>query len=531
MKKGLILFLCLLAVSGFAAEEDRTPYKFFIGANAYSGSPNYTITFLAECYDGVSSYGDWPLLADSMMDTIQSWGSPKPFIFGPYASTQELNLYVSDNTFTKADRDTVSTLWLYQYAEHYMDSIGVSPESLVVHIADDMLATTVADGYRKILTAGLNQSEKRYDYQYWNNTSADTFCYPTGYTWLANGYNDDTKAAIAYAFKRHFLEDSASYGSGKYHYTCYFADNQYRNLTSPRLPSYNTIDSTRGGPTSGLDWVEQAGIESTIDSLYKYYDNSTLLIDSAIDAVMNAFCDANGLTDSVIRFANVDKYNNTHAQIQIPYTSLNFELIFSYNGADWRNWRNTYQNAELLQQWGDSTGAKKRYGLFECRLDAFADEGEWYTSDRLYYGVYAWFLTFQEDNMYLYPARFNDTTRWRYIYEVDLGSRIDATFDTTDDATGSCNFWGYGDCRFVVQCKYLNGADTAITLYRTGYGGETGQETDSFEVSLGNSYYKVDVDADTALGAVSSVWLKPCEGWIGVQGAPAAARQGRQDRG
>jgi len=506
----------LLLSSGFCWAADKTPYGFAVMANAYSGSVNYNITWLAERYDVVLNYGDWPQLADSMMDTIQSWGTPKPFLFGPYASTQELNLYSADNTDTKADRDTMlSTVWLYIYAEHYMDSVGADPESLVVHIADDNVNIGLLDGTRNNDYTGLGYSKKRYAYQYWNNTATDTFCYPAGYTWLANGYNDTTKAAIAYAFRRYFIEDSANYGSGKYHYNAYYADNQYRNTTAPRLPSYSTIYSTTGGPTTGLDWIEQPAIQNTNDSLLKYYDNSTLLIDSAVDAEIYSYCDANSL-DSVIRFANVDKYNSSHLGKQIKYTSVHFELIFPYSGDGWNHWKHMLDNADTLRDRNSETGANKRYAIWECRLDAFVNEGSWNTSDRLYYGVYSWFLTIQSSNQFLYPARFNDITRWRDIFEVDLGDAIDVTRDTTL-LDGSCNVYGYGDCLYLWSCKYLNGTDTSIALYISGRGSETGQTTDSFLVSLGNNYYQIDVDADTAVSSVSSVYMFPCQGWIGTQ--------------
>jgi hypothetical protein len=503
--------------------QDRTPYNFGSGGNSYSGTTNYTPTVLAERLDLFIAYGDWDLLADSIMDTILSWPSEdqKPFRFGPYASTQELPLRTSgalwdDSSYAARIADS-DPFWLVYYAYAYLDSIGVSRESLMVHLDEDSILIT------NVTTRGydpntLGAPHNRFSYQAWGNTSADTFMYPGGYQWLANQANTDAAMAIAYAFKRYMIEDSADYESGRYHYNCYFSDNQYRHLTAPRLPSYYTINYTFGGPTSVMDWVEVGQIENNYDSLRHYYDNSVLRGDSIIDSIIYAACDSAGFTDSIIRFSNVDKYNNTHLSVQIKYTSVSFENVFNWNGSGWAVWRNLIRNADTIQGRNDDTGPDRRFALWNCRLNTSIGSEGWNTADRIYYGVYAWFLTFQEDNMYLNPAQFNDTTRWVKIFETGIGDRIDATFDTTNP-TGTGD---YGTKTFVMQCKYINGLDSAITLYRTGYGGETGQTTDSVSVSLGNNYYKIDVNGDTAETSVSSAYIHPCEGWIGTQVAPGS---------
>ena len=92
--KRLILILCLLIPAMAGADGDSTKYSFYIPGNAYTGS-GYTITLLAQRYDGVYNYGDHPFLGESLYDTCQSWG--KDFVFGPYASTQEVNLYEKNN--------------------------------------------------------------------------------------------------------------------------------------------------------------------------------------------------------------------------------------------------------------------------------------------------------------------------------------------------------------------------------------------------------------------------------------------------
>jgi len=492
-----------------AGAEDKTAYNFTLPGNAYGGISNYTITWLAERYDRVSSYGDHPLLGDSIYDTCQSFAPPKDFVFGPYSSTQEMSLYWKLNSGASYDaRIANPNLWLISYSEHYMDSVGCSRESLYVHIADTHISITNADGTRDYSLVGLPLRKKRFSYQYWNNTASDTGMYPGGYVWLANGMCDTTCDAIAYAFMRHFIQDSANYGDGTHRYTTYFADNQYRYGNAPRLPSYYTINYSYGGPTSGMDWMEIADIESNPDSLQKYYDKSTLRIDSAITHVMDSVCDANGLR-RVSRSANVDKGTYTHNSVQINYTGLNWELSYEYLGSHWDMWRQKMKSAKLVRD------APTKGLVTEWRLDLWWNDGEWYTKDRMCYGAFAWFLTFQDTTIYASPMRWTDTTKWHSIFELDIGDPIPGTIDTTD-ATGS----GSTERR-VIRRKYINGGDTALVLFRTGYGGDPGAATDPTTVSLGADYYYINPDGDTAVSTVSSISLYPMQGWIGVQGQPS----------
>jgi hypothetical protein len=528
--------IVILALSGLAQAADKTPYNFGFGGNGYSGTTRYSPTWLAERYDlALNGTTLWPGLYDSMYDTAQSWTPAKHLILGPYASTQELNLYTAGWTTSQyaariADPDP---FWMLYYAQHYMDSIEVSVESLYVHYDDDTVNITNTDGTRGYNINALSYRRTRFSYQYWGNNATDTFMYPGGYCWLANGYNADARKALAYAYRRYFIEDSATYGPGGLHWNGYFSDNQGRAGTMPRLSAYYTINYTSGGPYVGMDWVEQGNIQSGPTELLKYYDSSTLMIDRVIDSVLNIACAAAGFSDSIVRFANVDKSNVGMTTAQIKHTSLMFEYSVpagaqtsptedpNINGQAWGLWRNQLRMADSVQNRNDDAGPNRRLAMWEARLNlqCSTNPAHWhFDSSRVYYAGYAFWLTLQEDNCYYSPCQFNDYLRWRKIYEVDLGTRIDATFDTTN-STGSGD---YGTLSKVIQCKYLHDGDSAIVLFRTSYSNNPNCATDSILVSLGAYYYQIDANADTSGVAVTQIYLKPSQGWIGIQGAPPA---------
>lgn len=89
MKRLLVLTLLLATAIGAG---DKTPYKFVFGGNSYTGPENASITWLAERYDcAIAGLSDWPGMFDSISDTADAMG--KVFRAGPYASSQEINLY------------------------------------------------------------------------------------------------------------------------------------------------------------------------------------------------------------------------------------------------------------------------------------------------------------------------------------------------------------------------------------------------------------------------------------------------------
>jgi hypothetical protein len=509
MKKGLILFLCLLAVSGFAA--DRTPYKFGFGANSNDvsggGATSYTITDLVECYDMGLNFGSWPGLEDSLRDTAAYLGMD--FWSGSYASSQEVNVYSTDSLDSHATRmaDT-TTCWLYIYASHYLDSIGVSVESLVVHIADDMLASTMLNEtvgykYRKILTAALADSLKRYSYQYWRNSSTGPY-FPTGVTWLANGYCESTRHAIGYAFRRYLIEDS-----GNHMQTAYFMDNQYRGGYAARLYSYNTIDSTRGGPTAGLDWVEQPGIGTSIDTCQKYYDNSTSLIDSTINFVLDSTTTADGL-HKIRGFANVDKFDYFQTGHQLRNTNIMFENPVDY-GKSWSQYYNWYMMADTIAAHPERYAQWNFAGDFICS----ANPADWYyDSTRIYGFHYALFLQWRDTNIFVSPHRFNDhAERWQTIYEVNFGTKDSAAYEVS--SVGS----GFYDTRKVMRVDYTHSGSDNCMIVRTS-DPDYDFTTDTVHVDLGGTFYKVSVAADTSATARTVDTLLMYEGGFYVSSAP-----------
>jgi hypothetical protein len=468
--------------------------------------------------------GDYPTLPDSAMDSILQWGTPKQFWWGGYASPHEVNQYEADSTVSDAVRNAdTTTHWLYLYASDSLSQASIPQETLVVHVADDMVCLdSLGDpaGYkqRRIEYDSLGYAQpgpqSRWTYQLWDNQEGHS-TWLNGITWLANSPNADARGAIVYAYRRKIIEDSADYGSGKYHWTILYADNYYRTGTGPILDGYFKVDSSRGGISDYIDWVEQDSAGHYAGA-QEYYDNGSLVLLDALDSMFVAEAVANSFPDTVKIFANVDKANSTNLGIQIKETSVHFELIFEYAGAGWNLWKHLLDNADTLRGREDDVGAEKRYAIWEMRLDISADEGEWYTMDRLVEEGYAFFMINQSSNQYIYPSRFDDTTKFRGIYEVDFGTRCATTFDTTI-LTGSCDVWGYGDCLYLWEVKYDNAGDSSIILFCSGRGGETGQLSDTFAIYLNGWYNRVSVDADTAEAAVDTAYIRPCEGWFGVR--------------
>jgi len=500
------------------AQGDSTKYSFYIPGNANIGS-GYTVTGLAQKYDGIYNYGGFALLGESLFDTCQSWG--KSFIFGPYASTQEMNMYVSGHPEYDYDyRLTLSANWYVALEEHYIDSIGQERESLYVHLADTAITITQdVDGQRIVDRMDtLIHRKTRFTYQYWNNSSGDTGMYPMGYTWLANGINTYTQQAAAYAYVRRFILDTADYGDGAHRPTCFFADNQYiygTAGTGPRLPDYYVVNSTAGGPTSQMDWDEVASIQSNTDSLWRYATKSTLPIDSAIANALDSACAANGLP-KIQKFANTEKGNIYYNPYVLQYFSIFWELSFEYVGDAFTDWMAKDSIAHLIRLDPD------RHLITEWRLDACWNPATWGTKDRLCYGAMAWFLTFQDTTIHASPVRWNDPTRWHECFQIDIGDPVDDTTLKTD-TTGS------GASReVVIKRRYYDAVsgDSGIAVFRTGYD-TIGTNSDTVWVHLWDDnttdtswYYQIDENRDTSSNRVDSIPLFPIQGWIGTQHAP-----------
>lgn len=505
----VLLSMLLLSAAVFA--QDKTPYKFVFGGNSYYGSRNASVQWLAERYDaGIAGLSDWPGMFDSIYHAARNMG--KDFWCGPYASSQEINLYERFNTGMQYNQRlaNVGDHWLYIYAKHYMDSIGVSVESLVVHISDDYVnITNDGDGTRSYSLTGLPYHKRRFTYQYWNNTSSDTMFYPAGYLWLANGYNRDARNAIAYAFRRHLIEDSASYGPGDHHWTAFFMDNQYREGFAPRLYSYYNINSTSGGPTGGLDWYEQPGIGNDVPSNTHYYDYSTLLIDSTIAAVLDSTCAARGL-QRIRPFANVDKFSATALGVQLRHTNVSLENPVDYTKAWPNGWQQWYSMADKMAARPD------RYinWLFSGDFLCSSNPSDWkYDSSRIYMTHYAFFLQVRDTNAFISPCRFNDTTRWRGIYEVDFGEPDGPAYEIS--SVGS-NY-----SKIAVMRRDYNNSNVVV-LVRTS-SGQADWVHDSVAVNLHRLYYNINANGVASTASDSVFYLKPYMGRILRVAEPCSA--------
>jgi len=496
-----LIIVCLL-LAGVLSAQDRTPYKFIFAGNSYYGPRNASAEWMAERYDaGIAGTADWPLMYDSIFHLTRNMG--KEFWGGPYASSQEINLYSRfDPGAQYNDRlADAKTYWPYVYAKHYLDSIGVSPESLVVHISDNYVSiNNDGDGSRSYSLTGLPYPKRRFTYQYWNNTPSDTMFYPAGYCWLANGYNRDARNAIAYAYRRHLLEDSASNGPGDFHWNALFMDNQYREGYAPRLYSYYDINSTSGGPTTGLDWYEQPGIGNDISANTRYYDYSTMLIDSTIEAVLDSACDANGL-QRIRPFANVDKFSDVSLGMQIRHTNVSLENPVDYAKAWPNGWQRWYAMADTMAAHPDRYISWGFLGDFLCS----SDPSDWrYDSSRIYMTHYAFFLQVRDTNAFFAPSRFNDTTRWRGIYEVDLGEPVGRAYEVSSVGTNYSKI-------AVMRRDYDNG--NVAVLVRTSHG-QADWVHDSVAVNVHGLFYSIDADGNASARADSVFYMKPYMGKI-----------------
>lgn len=502
MSKKIVPVLLLLIVWGTSINAgSHTPYKHSFGGNGYTSETRYTFPWLVRHFDAAMAGTNDFLKA--LLDTARVYG--ENFEAGPYASSQEINLYEKNGSsisYTERLTDTLDH-WLYIYAKYYLENIvGVSVESLVVHLADTAVSITQqGDGIRSYSLTGLTHPQKRFTYQYWNNVSGDYF-YPAGYVWLANGYNEDARNAIAYAYRRHLIEDSAKVGAGPInsHYTAYFMDNQYRD--AGRLGSYYTINSTAGGPTSQMDWMEQTAIQT--DSQMYYFDHSTLRIDSTIQAVLDSTCQAHGLA-RIRGYANINKFSPTHLSAVLPFVagvSLENPIDYAKSPSNWRSW---YAMADTMAHHPE---VEVNWGIAGDILCSSSPSSWLYDSTRIYMMHYAFFLTVQDTNAYVGMMRFNDSLRWRNIYEVDFGQPDAPAYEVSHTGTSD---WGDTPYIYVMRRNY-NGGKAAV-LVRTA-NGSADYVNDSISVALGDTYREVLANGDTSATLVTATYLKPYMGKI-----------------
>ncbi len=518
MKRLAAIILCLAMVSGAWAAFDHVPsIKICYGLNAIPITKNVTAMWLAHHADLLLAGDQYSAYWDSTFTICRDSG--KFMRVGPYYSSQQIILQSpSPYTATYASKllDTVKN-WYYIYAKGYMDSIGVSEETLVVHIADDYISITQQTGGNRAYTlTGLTAMQKRFSLQNWYNTSDDPVAYPGGTEWLANGYNLSSRRAYAHSYIRYIFEDTGrTWGpkSHSFHFNAYFMDNQYREYFAPTLNSYYTVVSTSGGATAGMDWVEQAGVGYSTDSAAKYFDNSTLKIDSAVHATLDSTCTAKGCPE-ILGFANTNKFDPYQVSRTIRdghVNAISFENAIDYtkSAANWRNW---YLIADTMAKY---LNVQINWGIGYNQMCS-AVPGTWnYDSARVQIMHLAFFLSVADTNAWLGPHNWMDTTQWGNIYEVNFGTPDgEAVFVDTNGAGD------YVSLTYTVR-RYLKSGNIVVVLRTANtsvdfVGGAT-------PVDLGGSYYPIDRDGDTSQIAVTSVNLRPYEGWIGTKTIPTPA--------
>lgn len=511
-----ILLIALLLAGTVAAEFDNTPYDHAFGGNCPTGSGtnNASIAWLAQHYDW-SAAGS--VNHRAIRDTALAHS--KVYHDGKYSSSQELYCSHSadaDKTETYAARllDTANH-WLFIFAREYAIAKGAHESVLVVHYGDSMISLTQqSGGSRKILVNGLKEGQRRFTYQMWNNDATDTFAYPSGYTWVANGYNDTTRWAIADAFRKRWFENATKYDTDTV--SALFMDNQFRDTLGamgymPTMSTYYTIDSTRDGATTAMDWQEQHYLRAIsgdgykgYDSCTKYFDHSTAMIDSCIKKMFDSMATVTG--HQIYIEANVNHLRSQNLAAVAPHVHcVELEKCGDYD-AKHPTWTEWHKFDSIMITY--FPGTKINWQTSVQRMLSSSPSAWNYDSNWVYYGNYAFLMSVYDTNSIFSINYYYDTTWWRNIYEVDFGTPTG--FAIPSDTTGT------GDTtKFVWKRKYIKGADTNIVVFRTGPMAQA-SVNDSIFVSLGGNYYKVDVDGDTAASMVSSIYLHPFDGWFGV---------------
>jgi len=498
--KKLVVIFVLLASSILGA--DKTPYRLALPGNIYgSGTDHHAVGYmrwLSDRFDLVINGGI------SWLDSMRTTDTSLPQIWaGPYRSPQEVTLYESgDNTIPYAERllDT-ATHWSYIYAKGYCDSASISPESLVCHWDNEMVAITQGgDGYRKVDNIStLNHSEKRATYQYWNNTVADTFCYPDGYVNYANGWNDDVKAAFADAYYKALVEDPEAVGYPAEQWDCFFADNQLGY--GPGGTFYGTYispDSFRGGTGDSLCWQENGGYCIMSAGLVwttnwsDYFVNSTCAIDSAIMERM---------PDTIFGIANCEMSSASNVHNLLKYMGgVWFEHPIDYT-KDWAKW-----NAWIAAM--DSCVIHpETKSVLEYRGTLLLSGSGWLSdTGRVMGAVYAFWLITRDTNCFYapFPVDMGDyggnRRAWGNIYLVDFGEFDGAREEVSSDAN---SHW---------YKRWYNGGNSLI-VFRTGFSSaDYSGRNDSVKITFGKTMHEVSYYADTSEVGVDSTWVQPYEG-------------------
>jgi len=512
LRKLLVCVVVFFLVST-AFGEDKTPYPFAFFGNIFN-TPGGVSDFHYN-----TAYGHWLSdRTDMILNGTKSWqislresDTSLPVIWvGPYASCQEINLLSSANpglSYNDRLKDTVSN-WQYIYAKSYLeDSVGMSVESLVVHVADNSVTINQhGDGSRTINNIqSLPYHKRRFTYQYWNNTSSDTAFYPMGYVWLANGYCDQTAAAIASAYYRAFIETPEKQNWPSWEWDCYYMDNHARRLS---FMAYWDLTSSSGGQEeSYLEWIEgdtlpvrANGGSHVMESQLDYFDNSVLKIDSAIHSRL--------MSDghSIRGFANVYMtHPNDLPPLLKHVAGVTFESPIDY-GMSWGTWKQVIASFDTLANYPD------KYSFLEYRGDFLCQSSGWLsdTSRVIMYG-YAFYLIVRTPGTFFGPHELHqgnfggDRRCWQDAFYVDLGEP-DSTWRKLDST-------GVSDWTDKTMILYRSYGPNAV-IARTGYG-SADFSGDYHSVNLHGLYREIDGwTGDTSATADSIFSLRPYEGKV-----------------
>lgn len=518
------LILMLVLAGGLSAGTRLTPYNWGFGGNNMAGTRNMNANALSQRYKYAinwSGLGEgYAAVLDSIYDYSVAQSYSPVFRYGPYASNHEINLlytsYVDSTTpYTTRILDTTRE-WLYIYAKAYLDSVGIDVETLVVHIDDNAysMSNIAGKGDGKSRSASscdtLLWRKRRFWYQALGNTSADTMFYPAGVCWLANGENLDACKAIAYAYRRHFFDDSVAFGPGNYHYYTYYADNQYRDAYSPRMSSYTAINSATGGATAYMDWREKVNIGGSTDSNAAYFDNGIVQLDSVVTAVLDSVSDALGQTH-IEGFANVTKFSVVHFIAPLRgQMNLHFENPMDYG----KSWSQVFGPIlDLADSMYHAYPGQYVWYTNSANIMCSPTPGVWnYDSTRIFLFHYGFMLCAYDTNWIINLFAAGNSNYWRDIFYTDFGSPVHGYTLTNTAGSG-------GTYQAVIHRQFNKAGVITQIVCRSNYSA-LDRVNDSVSVSLGGTYYEIDANADTNAVGVTSTYLKPYQAKFFTQQSP-----------
>lgn len=502
--KRLVLILICLVMAALVGATDKTPYPFELGGNGYSGSMyngKWTHKWIIERYDGCIA-GGYTLL-NNLYDSAAYYGKPS-FCndIGPYTAPQEIGLYDAGLiTYAARMLDTVDQ-HQYIYSKRYMDSVGISAESLVVHIADDSVALHMSKETpnKSFRLDTLAYAKKRMTHQYWNNPSSGEDPFFIGYLWLLNGRNADAIKATNYWALRYMIQDSArvNFGPGGGHWTAMFFDN-YQYFTSV-IGDYWDATASYGGPSSGIDFYELHNADDA-DSARAWKRSSWDHAAAEIQRTLDPYDVTIWLNAPAPQWSGAA---TNLGQMIDSAGGMSFEAMvdISKNSGTWDA---LYALMDICK----AHPATRNSWTGWCDWSWSSDPGSWlYDSSRFSLVMFAAWLQGRDTNSVFCPLRyFNDTTRWFPFFEKNFGE-----FSGNYSIVSTQHAAEYTNKDYVVKRSYDSGD---VWIYVRTSGSTSAFTTDSVSVALGGTYYLMDEEtADFGSSGITSIYLKPWQAKI-----------------